>query len=189
MRYVSWLSIILILINIPSSGWILSWGLRCQYVEVLYLEVSWVEGDDFVEAVHIELPDEGGHVGMFVVVGQQTAGELRLVSDPERSAIVCPADVVIYQTLWFYYKSTPSPSFSPVSWFSTIFQSLARNAGTLLGMEGTMISTRGMMVDWGGLSEMLITKWECDQYSSNQSVSRTRLNWTISFHHSVNKWP
>ena len=55
-----------------------------------------MEGNDFVEAVHIELPDEGGHVGMFVVVGQQTAGELRLVSDPERSAIVCPADVVIY---------------------------------------------------------------------------------------------
>ena len=54
-----------------------------------------MEGDDFVEAVHIELPDEGGHVGMFVVVGQQTAGELRLVSDPERGAVLCPADVVI----------------------------------------------------------------------------------------------
>ena len=34
---------------------------------------------------------------------------------------------------------------SPVSWFSTIFQSLARKAGTLLGMEGTMISTSGMV--------------------------------------------
>ena len=64
-----------------------------------------MEGDDFVEAVHVELPDEGGHVGMFVVVGQQAAGELRLVSDPERSAVVCPADVVIYQAVWCHYKS------------------------------------------------------------------------------------
>ena len=54
-----------------------------------------MEGNDFVEAVHVELPDEGGHVGMFVVVGQQAAGKLRLVSDPERGPVFCPADVVI----------------------------------------------------------------------------------------------
>ena len=48
-----------------------------------------------MEAVHVELPDEGGHVGMFVVVGQETAGKLGLVSDPERSPVLCPADVVI----------------------------------------------------------------------------------------------
>ena len=54
-----------------------------------------MKGNDFVEAVHVELSDEGGHVGMFVVVGQQAARKLRLVSDPEGSAIVCPADVVI----------------------------------------------------------------------------------------------
>ena len=54
-----------------------------------------MKGNDFVEAVHVELSDEGGHVGMFVVVGQETARELRLVSDTERGAILCPADVVI----------------------------------------------------------------------------------------------
>ena len=54
-----------------------------------------MEGNDFMEAVHIELPDEGGHVGMFVVVRQETAGELGLVSDPERSSILCPADVIV----------------------------------------------------------------------------------------------
>ena len=54
-----------------------------------------MKGNDFVEAVHVELSDEGGHVGMFVVVGQQAAGKLRLVSDPERGSVLCPADVVI----------------------------------------------------------------------------------------------
>ena len=62
---------------------------------VSYLEVSRVKGDDFMESVHVELPDERGHVGMFVVVGQETAGKLGLVSDPERSPVLCPADVVI----------------------------------------------------------------------------------------------
>ena len=42
-----------------------------------------MKGDDFMEAVHVELPDERGHVGMFVVVGQETAGELGLVSNTE----------------------------------------------------------------------------------------------------------
>ena len=64
-----------------------------------------MEGNDFVEAVHVELSDEGGHVGMFVVVGQEAAGKLRLVSDTERSSILCPADVVIYQAVWWHYKS------------------------------------------------------------------------------------
>ena len=60
-----------------------------------YLEVTRVEGDDFMEAVHVELPDEGGHVGVFVVVGQQTGGELGLVSDTKRGPVLCPADVVV----------------------------------------------------------------------------------------------
>ena len=54
-----------------------------------------MEGDDFMEAVHVELPDEGGHVGVFVVVGQQTGGELGLVSDTEGGPVLCPADVVV----------------------------------------------------------------------------------------------
>ena len=41
-----------------------------------------MKSDDFVETVHVELSDEGGHVGVFVVVRQQGAGELRLVLDP-----------------------------------------------------------------------------------------------------------
>ena len=32
-----------------------------------------------MEAVHVELPDEGGHVGVLVVVGEHLLGELELV--------------------------------------------------------------------------------------------------------------
>ena len=48
-----------------------------------------------MEAVHVELADEGGHVGVLVVVGQQRTGKLTLISDPERAPVLCPANVVI----------------------------------------------------------------------------------------------
>ena len=40
-----------------------------------------MEGNDFVEAVHVELPDEGGHVGVLVVVGQHLFRELKVVPE------------------------------------------------------------------------------------------------------------
>ena len=49
-----------------------------------------------VEPVHVELSDEGRHVGVFVVVGQQRLGELCLVPDDERIAFATPAD----QRVW-----------------------------------------------------------------------------------------
>ena len=54
-----------------------------------------MQGNNFVETIHIELSDEGGHVGVFVVVGQDCAGELRLVSDPEGAPVLAPADVLV----------------------------------------------------------------------------------------------
>ena len=40
-----------------------------------------MECDDFMKAIHVELSDEGGHIGMFVIVGQEAAGKLGLVAD------------------------------------------------------------------------------------------------------------
>ena len=51
-----------------------------------------------MEAVHVELPDKRGHVGVLVVVGQQGAGELALIPDPERGPVLCPANVVIWKS-------------------------------------------------------------------------------------------
>ena len=34
-----------------------------------------------MEAVHVELPDEGGHVRVLVVVGEHLLGELELVPE------------------------------------------------------------------------------------------------------------
>ena len=48
-----------------------------------------------VEPVHIELPDEGRHVGVFVVVGQQRLGKLRLCLYKEGRALLRPADEVV----------------------------------------------------------------------------------------------
>ena len=48
-----------------------------------------------VEPVHVELPDEGRHVGVFVVVGQQRLGELRLCLYKEGRALLRPADEVV----------------------------------------------------------------------------------------------
>ena len=49
-----------------------------------------MEGDDFMEAVHVELPDEGGHVGVFVVVRQHRLRELRLVLDDKGVSALSP---------------------------------------------------------------------------------------------------
>ena len=54
-----------------------------------------MKSDDFMEAIHVELSDEGGHVGMFVVVRKQGAGELGLVLDPEGAPVLCPADELV----------------------------------------------------------------------------------------------
>ena len=51
-----------------------------------------MEGDDFMEAVHVELPDEGGHVGVFVVVRQHGLGELGRVLDDEGVPSIRPGN-------------------------------------------------------------------------------------------------
>ena len=56
-----------------------------------------MERNDLMKAVHVELPDEGCHVGVFVVVGQEGAGELGLVTDSEGAAVFCPANILVYE--------------------------------------------------------------------------------------------
>ena len=46
----------------------------------------------YVEFVHVELADEGGHVGVFVVIRQHRLRELRLVFDDEGVSSVSPGD-------------------------------------------------------------------------------------------------
>ena len=41
-----------------------------------YLQPPRLNTHDLVKAVHVELPDEGGHVGVLVVVGEQGPGKL-----------------------------------------------------------------------------------------------------------------
>ena len=44
--------------------------------------------------LHVELPDERCHVGVFVVVGEEAGGELCLVVDDEAVSLVVPRDQV-----------------------------------------------------------------------------------------------
>ena len=48
-----------------------------------------------MEAVHVELPDKGGHVGVLVVVGQHCFGELALVLNDERVSVLTPGNQII----------------------------------------------------------------------------------------------
>ncbi len=48
-----------------------------------------------VEVVHVELPDEGAHVGVLVVVGELGLGEGGLVVDDEGPPVGGPADDVV----------------------------------------------------------------------------------------------
>ena len=45
---------------------------------------------DLVEAVHVQLPDEGGEVGMLVEAGKNGSRELLLVEDQEGFTVRSP---------------------------------------------------------------------------------------------------
>lgn len=48
----------------------------------------------FAEAVHVELPDEGGKVGMLEISGQDGVGEPLWVEDEETDSIEVPVEDV-----------------------------------------------------------------------------------------------
>ena len=61
----------------------------------LRLQPAHLDVHDLVEVVHVQLADEGGHVGVFVVVRQQGLGELRLVLYNEGFPLARPANEMI----------------------------------------------------------------------------------------------
>ena len=64
----------------------------CQHT---HPESSRLDTAALPEAIHVELSDEGGHVGVLVVVRQHGLGELALVLDDEGAAVVAPGDQVV----------------------------------------------------------------------------------------------
>ena len=58
-------------------------------------ESARIHTHDLVEAVHVELPDEGGHVGVLVVVRQHGLGEFALVLDYKRIPVLTPGDQIV----------------------------------------------------------------------------------------------
>ena len=49
----------------------------------------------FVEVVHVELADEGGHVGVLVVVGQHGFSEFALVLYDKRASVLTPGNQIV----------------------------------------------------------------------------------------------
>ena len=70
-------------------------GMGKLHLLPLCLQPPHLHVHDLVEVVHVQLPDEGGHVGVFVVVGQQGLGELGLVLYDEGLPFVRPTNQVI----------------------------------------------------------------------------------------------
>ena len=50
---------------------------------------------DLVEAVHVELPHEGGHVGVLVVVGKHGFSEFALVLYDKRASVLTPGNQIV----------------------------------------------------------------------------------------------
>ena len=63
---------------------------------LLPLESSSIHTDHLAEAVHVELPDKGCHVGVLVIIWEEGLGEVCLVLDQEGRSSLSPG----YQVVW-----------------------------------------------------------------------------------------
>ena len=64
--------------------------MKISICEVCHLQSSGFNTHNLVETIHVELSDEGGHVGVLVVVRQQGAGKLWLILYTKGVSFFCP---------------------------------------------------------------------------------------------------